>query len=206
MAYHSQKNGQAERFSPTIETWLQHYVSDHHLDWDWFVLPLTYVYYTQMYHSTSTSPCSLVHSHQPPGPSLLISTTDRAPSAKSIFSTQLMRQLIQNRIVTLPIKVNVNLRKSQTRYELRYDRRLRKIPSFTPGAYVSIEKLTWRIVPDTSGEAMVKHTYNKVQAGTSGPYRINMCPRKKYYDRRQRRSPNLINRPRRTFAFFFYTI
>lgn len=40
--YHSQTNGQIERYNETVMTQLYHYAADHQRNWDIFVQPLTY--------------------------------------------------------------------------------------------------------------------------------------------------------------------
>lgn len=64
------------------------------------------------------------------------------------------------------------MRKTQCTYNNDYNLRLRNIPSFTTGAFVFIDSPTLRTLIDASGEAMTQHTYNKLQADASGPYRI----------------------------------
>lgn len=67
-ANHTQASAQVERFNETIVTRLRYYVATHQRDCDLFVQPLTYVYDTQVYRSTNTTPFSLVLTRHPPGP------------------------------------------------------------------------------------------------------------------------------------------
>lgn len=45
-AYHPETNGQTERFNRTLVQRLRHYLEEHQRDWDDYVQPLTFAYYT----------------------------------------------------------------------------------------------------------------------------------------------------------------
>lgn len=133
-------------------------------------LPL-YQCNSQVHRTTNSSPYILVLSKQLPGQSIAGATTDMKPSATDINSAQSMRKHLQNRFAALPLNLNTNFRKSQSRYKHDYDQRNRKIRSIIPGAKLFLESSSLQTVHDVFAAAMQKNTYNKIQACTSGPYR-----------------------------------
>ena len=64
--YHTQTNGQFERYNRTILAMLRDYINEHQDDWDKYATSLTYAYSNQFHRSTGTTPFSLIFSSPPP--------------------------------------------------------------------------------------------------------------------------------------------
>lgn len=85
-----------------------------------------------------------------------------------------MRELLKKRIVALRAKTDPHIRKFQPTHKPEYNRSIRKIPPFTPRAYVILDSPIFRTVPGASTETIAEHkqTYNELQPRTRGPYQI----------------------------------
>lgn len=83
-----------------------------------------------------------------------------------------MWKLLQERIVALHTKTDADMRKSQARFKLEYDHRVREVPSFIPGSYLFLKNLPMQTLPDASAEVMAEQTYNKLETRVSAPFRI----------------------------------
>lgn len=85
--YYPQCNGQLEACNTTVVSRLQHYVSEHPQDWDFFEMPRTYTYNTQIHRTTKQPHFSLVLSRQPCTPGT--STEKPMPSSGDLVDTSL---------------------------------------------------------------------------------------------------------------------
>lgn len=70
---------------------------------------------------------------------------------------QSMRKILQKWIVTLHTNLDGNMRSSQSKYKLDYDRYICEIRSFTPASYVCLDNTSLRTVPHASAEATAKY-------------------------------------------------
>ena len=64
--YHSQTNGQVERYNRTLEAAIKSYLDDYPTNWDLYTPTLTYAYNCQPHTSTSLKPFKLLLSRPPP--------------------------------------------------------------------------------------------------------------------------------------------
>ena len=124
--YHSQTNGQVERFNRTILAVLRKYVQEERQKWDLFSHAVTYAYNTWTHSSTGFSPLTfeLVLSRAPD--SLVIGNSATVPleeetvkSVKSLFAVRLRKMLE---------RADKNLRKAQERYKRNFDARVSPDP------------------------------------------------------------------------------
>lgn len=119
--YHPQTNGQVEQYNRTIMAILRNYVSEHQNDWDEYATSLTYAYNTAIYRSTGTTPFNLVLSNPPASFSLHHSVSE--PS-KAVDKRELRDEYVSllERAVRFARSL---LRKTQLRYKLDLDKRIR---------------------------------------------------------------------------------
>lgn len=64
--YQQQTNHQAKCFNSTLILRLRQYVSGHQMDWETYLLPLTYTYNVKVHRSMKISPFSLALRRAPP--------------------------------------------------------------------------------------------------------------------------------------------
>ena len=62
-AYHSQGNGQVERFNRALKSMLTKVVSDHHTDWDYHLPQLLFAYRTAIHETTGFTPFHITFGH-----------------------------------------------------------------------------------------------------------------------------------------------
>lgn len=126
--YHSQTNGQTERFNRTLVTRLRHFVSDHPNDYDYYVQPLTYTYNMQVRRSTGLTPFDLVLARHPPNPIIwpprpVLSNNRPKRTARAVKDEPL------DQLQTIFARAVENLATAQGRYKRDHDNFDRTIAS-----------------------------------------------------------------------------
>ncbi|CDF34348.1 unnamed protein product [Chondrus crispus] len=92
-AYHSQTNGQVERYNRTISSMLRKYVGEHQDDWYVYVGPLMYAYNSHVHRTTRTTPFELVLSRPAPEFSLRRADGDTPPSDRGNQRAEFLKTL-----------------------------------------------------------------------------------------------------------------
>lgn len=152
-------------------TRLRQYVEDHQKNWDFFLQPLKYVYHTQVRRSTNEFPYSLVSSHHQPGPMLLSPVTIEPEANINEISLQVMRKLLQQRIIALRAKSGLHMRKSQARYKADNNNRVCASPIYISGGYIFVDNSPGP-TNETTADAVESQAYNKLQPRATGPFKI----------------------------------
>lgn len=96
---------------------------------------------------------------------------DNAITSDTVTSPQMMRKLIQGRILALQTKVNAHMGKSRARYKQDYNCRVRKTPTLTKDSYVFIDKPILCVTSDVDADTIAKKEYNKIQSRTMQSFR-----------------------------------
>lgn len=107
-SYHPQTNGQAESYNKTILTRLRHYVAEHQNDWDPFVEPLKFAYYTQIRGYTNQTPYRLLLRRHPPGPMIIRASNVVTMDAFGEISLQLLCTRVEARVLELLDEVYIH--------------------------------------------------------------------------------------------------
>lgn len=121
MVYHSQTNKRVERFNRTTAAHLQHYVAEHHTNWDQFGQSLAYAYIAKVHKSAGMTPFSLVLARQAPGkttssPSTPIPNEMLHPLDPLLFHSCFVRQ-----IDVLKKQTDAKLKTAEGRYDRGFD-------------------------------------------------------------------------------------
>lgn len=165
--YHPQANGQVERFNRTIASRQQHYVAEHRCDWDAFVLPLTYVYNSQVHRATKLPPCSLFLTRRAPGPATVLYFLSPQMANKNTALSQRLRLI--HKTTFLRQAASDSLRKAQQQHKAKYDNQVRFEPFFAPGDHVFVER---PLLTASPAERLASEGYSKLLRKRLSPYRI----------------------------------
>ena len=153
--YHTQTNGQVERYNRTIIAMLRNYVNEHQDDWDRYATALTYAYNNHVHRSTGTTSFSLVLSRPPPEFSLHHSIRSRARP------TQDQRNDYVKRLDDSIQHAYTRLLATQARYKRDFDKLIRTIRQrIKRGDYVYLDP--------TDGQSKT----GKLRSTAIGPYRV----------------------------------
>ena len=172
-AYHPQTNGQAERFNKTLIRSLRNYVTEHQLNWDDYIYPLTYAYNMQVHRTTGTTPFDLVLTRHPRSIALRDAPTGTEGLPDKLTPVQFKRYTIRrlrSQLATAQDKMTA----AQKRYKEDFDRKVRFRPVINVGdeVYVDRPPLTLQARERSELERYQDEVSQKLLPRSYGPYKV----------------------------------